>query len=177
MPVLFPWADDASTLVHAFFGGNESGQAVADVIFGEVNPSGRLPVSWPRAMEDYAAPNDFGHPTTTVYREGLRVGYRHFDGPGPMSQFPFAFGHGLGYTTFSFSELDVIPARRGGATVRVRVRNNGNRAGAEVVQFYVCAVGSTVERPMALKAYSRVHLEALEDKVVDIALTVSTHQQ
>jgi beta-glucosidase len=101
MPVEFPWVDQAGALVQAFLGGNECGSAIADVIFGKTNPSGKLPISWPVKLQDYPAPEDFGHRKTTVYREGIHVGYRHFDHGGPASAFPF--GYGLSYTAFEVS--------------------------------------------------------------------------
>lgn len=101
MPVEMPWIDQALTVLQAFFGGNECGNGIADVIFGRINPSSKLPITWPRVLEDYPAHAGFGHPTDTVYSEGLSVGYRHFDrAEGPSSLFPY--GHGLSYTTFSY---------------------------------------------------------------------------
>jgi beta-glucosidase len=101
MPVELPWVSQAPTLLQAFFGGNECGTAIADTIFGKSNPSGKLPVTWPAKVEDFASHVDFGHAVTTVYSEGLNVGYRWFDAPGrPESAFPF--GYGISYTTFSF---------------------------------------------------------------------------
>jgi beta-glucosidase len=101
MPVELPWVSQAPTLLQAFFGGNECGTAIADTIFGKSNPSGKLPVTWPAKVEDFASHVDFGHAVTTVYSEGLNVGYRWFDAPGrPESAVPF--GYGISYTTFSF---------------------------------------------------------------------------
>ena len=90
MPVEFPWAGQASTLVQAFLGGNETGNAIADVLFGKSNPSGRLPVTFPRVLEDCPSHANFGDAKTTVYAEALNVGYRYFDRPGNASSlFPF----------------------------------------------------------------------------------------
>lgn len=101
MPVELPWLDQAPTLLQAFFGGNECGTAIAQAIFGQINPSGKLPVTWPVKLEDFASNKDFGDAITTVYSEGLNVGYRWFDAPGrPASQFPFGFGES--YTSFGF---------------------------------------------------------------------------
>lgn len=109
MPVEFPWLDDASAIVQAFFGGNECGTAVADAVFGIVNPSGKLPITWPRVLEDYSSHEGFGHPINTVYSEGLGVGYRYFDrGNHPKSAFPF--GHGLSYTSFTLRLVDYFTA-------------------------------------------------------------------
>lgn len=101
MPVELPWINEAPTLLQAFFGGNECGTAIAQAIFGRINPSGKLPVTWPVKLEDFASNRDFGDAVTTVYSEGLNVGYRWFDAPGrPRSEFPFGFGGS--YTTFGF---------------------------------------------------------------------------
>lgn len=104
MPVEMPWIDAAFTVLHAYYGGNECGNGIADVLFGKVNPSGKLPFTWPKRLEDYPGYHDFGHPVTTVYSEGLKVGYRHFDRPGgPTSLFPF--GHGLSYSRFEYRRV------------------------------------------------------------------------
>lgn len=100
MPVELPWLKEASTLLQAFFGGNECGTAIANAIFGKSNPGGKLPVTWPVSIEDYKHV-EFGNAVTTVYTEGINVGYRRFDAPGgPQSAFPFGFGGS--YTTFCF---------------------------------------------------------------------------
>lgn len=102
MPVEMPWLDSASTVVQAFFGGNEVGNGIADVLFGKVNPSGKLPVSWGKRLEDWPSHGNFGQQINTVYEEGIFVGYKSFDrGNNPKSAFPF--GHGLSYTTFEYS--------------------------------------------------------------------------
>ena len=104
MPVELPWVSEAPTLLQAFFGGNECGTAIAQAIFGRINPSGKLPVTWPVKVEDFASNKDFGDAITTVYSEGLNVGYRWFDAPGrPQSEFPFGFGGS--YTTFGFRSV------------------------------------------------------------------------
>jgi len=101
MPVALPWLESASTIVQAFFGGNEVGTGIADILFGKVNPSGKLPVSWGKRIEDWSSHGHFGGDEHTVYEEGVYVGYRWFDrGTNPSSA--FSFGHGLSYTTFEF---------------------------------------------------------------------------
>lgn len=102
MPVALPWLSKAPALLQAWFGGNDNGGAIADVLFGKCSPSGKLPVTWARQAEDWPSHAGFGHPTDTVYSEGIKVGYRYFDRPGaPESLFPF--GWGVSYTTFAFS--------------------------------------------------------------------------
>jgi beta-glucosidase len=100
MPVELPWLAQTATLLQAFFGGNECGTAIADAVFGKINPSGKLPTTWPVRLEDFPSHEGFGHPKDTVYHEGLSVGYRYFDRKGnPKSAFPF--GYGLSYTSFN----------------------------------------------------------------------------
>lgn len=101
MPVAMPWSDQARTIVQAFYGGNDCGTGIADVLCGKVNPSAKLPFTWPREIENYPAHAGFGHPKDTFYSEGLGVGYRYFDRTGsPTSLFPF--GHGLSYSKFQY---------------------------------------------------------------------------
>ncbi|KNX49905.2 beta-glucosidase [Cryptococcus deuterogattii R265] len=169
MPVEFPWLDDASTIVQAFFGGNECGTAIADVVFGVVNPSGKLPITWPRVLQDYPSHEGFGHPIDTIYSEGLGVGYRYFDrGDHPKSAFPF--GHGLSYTSFTLSELCVKPEIFG-AKATFTLTNVGEIDGAEVAQVYIHDLAPTVERPEhELAGFMKVYLRPGESKVVSVNL-------
>lgn len=101
MPVTMPWSSRAQAIVQAFYGGNDFGTGVADVLFAKINPSAKLPFTWPKTIKDYPAHAGFGHPVDTVYSESLGVGYRHFDRwGGPESL--FCFGHGLSYTEFQY---------------------------------------------------------------------------
>ncbi|HUH07474.1 MAG TPA: glycoside hydrolase family 3 C-terminal domain-containing protein [Egibacteraceae bacterium] len=142
-PVLLPWADEVAAVLLAWFPGQEAGNALADVLFGEVEPGGRLPVSWPASER--------GLPSTTPvdgvlsYDEGLHVGYRGAGSGGPSVQFPF--GHGLGYTTWRYEDVGVEPTDDGGCVVRVDLRNAGDRPGREVVQVYAARADSGVDRP------------------------------
>ena len=162
-----PWLDKVPAVVQGWYIGSEAGNALADVIFGDVNPSGKLPITFAKSLTDYAA-HATNDPTMypgvngdDVYKEGLDVGYRHTDKLKP-SRVNFAFGHGLSYTTFklgkatlsgTFSEAD-------GVTVEVPVTNTGDRKGAEVVQVYVRDLKSSVVRPVKeLKAFDKVELE------------------
>lgn len=134
-PVLLPWRDEVGALLLSWFGGQEMGAALADVLTGEREPGGRLPTTWP-ASED-------GVLTTTptggglAYTEGVRLGYR----TGAVGAYPF--GHGVGYTTWEYLSLDAVPDG-----FAVRVRNTGSREGKEVVQVYASRVDSTVDRPV-----------------------------
>jgi beta-glucosidase len=163
--VEMPWLDRVSALVQAWYPGQEGGHAIADVLSGAVNPSGRLPISWPRSLADtpVARYGDYAAGAET-YREGLRVGYRHYDTNEVSPLFPF--GHGLSYTTFDWSDLQ-IENESNGDDVRVRVRctvrNAGDRDGAEVVQCYVADPECSVARPeKELKAFRKIFLRAGE---------------
>ena len=147
-PVLLPWADDVGAVLLTWFGGQEFGNALADVLLGEAEPGGRLPTTWP-ASEDgllSARPDD----GVLSYTEGLFIGYRAFDRDGREPLFPF--GHGRGYTTWSYESITVDcdeanPAGVPGVAVCVQVRNTGSRPGREVVQVYASRPDSAVERP------------------------------
>jgi beta-glucosidase len=156
------WLGRVGAVVQAWYPGQEGGHAIASVLCGDVCPSGRLPVSWPRRLEDTPAAR-YGEyqAVSETYREGLMVGYRHYDTNKVEPLFPF--GHGLSYTTFEWSDLRLEePSGGGGALLRVlcKVRNTGNRAGADVVQCYVADPESSRPRPeKELKAFSKVFLK------------------
>ncbi|GAA5896930.1 hypothetical protein JCM6882_007310 [Rhodosporidiobolus microsporus] len=176
-PVEFPWLKDASTLVQAFFGGNELGNGLADVLFGKTNPTAKLPLSWPARLEDNPAFHSFGNtgetPNKILYGEGIYVGYRHYDRSQIAPAFPF--GHGLSYSTFELSGLSTSSVSAAGDfTVSVTVTNSGKVDGAEVVQVYVAAPsdGSRIQSPVKeLKAFKKVALKAGESKKVELKLT------
>ncbi|KAJ5953684.1 hypothetical protein N7454_000580 [Penicillium verhagenii] len=152
-PVAMPWASKAKAVIQAWYGGNELGNAIADVIFGKVNPSGKLPMTFPKVMQDNPAFLNFNaNDGRVLYGEDIFVGYRFYE---KMEKEPqFAFGHGLSYTTFKLSDLEVSPS-----DVQLVVQNTGTRQGAEVVQVYVAPVQSDTCRPVKeLKAFSKVAL-------------------
>jgi len=162
--VLMPWADQVTAILVGWLPGQEAGNALADVLFGDVNPSGRLPVTFAQNATDYpAANNPERYPGTdgrVFYSEGLHVGYRHFDSQNITPLFPF--GHGLSYTTFGYNNLRINPATiptTGVVTVTVDVTNTGNRAGAEVVQLYLGFPPEASEPLRQLKGFQRVFLE------------------
>jgi beta-glucosidase len=145
-PVLLPWAHDAAAVLLSWFGGQEFGNALAEVLLGDVEPGGRLPMTWP-ASED-GLPSTQPAEGVLAYREGLFIGYRAFDRDGREPLFPF--GHGTGYTTWSYESMTVEDGPPGvteGAAVCVRLRNTGPRRGREVVQVYASRPHSAVERP------------------------------
>ena len=145
-PVLMGrWIDQVPAVVNAWFGGEEMGNAIADVLFGDVNPSGKLPITLLKEWKDSPAYGRYpGENGKVGYDEGLYVGYRHFDKHNIEPQFPF--GHGLSYTMFTYSDLKVSPGEP--AQVSLNLRNSGTREGAEVVQLYVRDVQSSVDRPV-----------------------------
>ncbi|WP_291379298.1 glycoside hydrolase family 3 C-terminal domain-containing protein [Demequina sp.] len=168
-PVETPWADDAAAVLLTYLGGQASGEALADMLFGDAEPAGRLAESFPEVVFDLPADAHFAdHATQVEYREGLYVGYRFHDTFALPARFPF--GHGLGYASFDFGAPHVSPAGRG-HSVSVEVTNTSGRAGSTVVQVYVRDVKSTLYRPdQELKGFARVHLEARQTRTVTIDL-------
>ncbi len=160
-----PWLKKVPAVVQGWYIGSEAGNAFADVIFGEVNPSGKLPMTFAKALEDYAAhakgdsamyPGANGD---VIYKEGLDVGYRYTDKL-KADRVNFAFGHGLSYTSFELGKATVSSNTfdgKGDLKVTVPVKNTGDRTGAEVVQLYVRDLKSSVYRPYKeLKAFDKV---------------------
>ncbi|MFF1572735.1 glycoside hydrolase family 3 C-terminal domain-containing protein [Leifsonia sp. NPDC058292] len=163
------WADRAQAIVEGWLLGQAGGGAVADVLFGVVNPSGRLAESIPLRLEDTPAflnfPGENGH---VRYGEGLFVGYRDYDARDAAVSFPF--GHGLSYTSFEFSGLTVTESE-GGIAVELSVANTGDRDGREIVQVYVGVPGSAVSRPLReLKGFAPVAVAAGASESVSIAI-------
>jgi beta-glucosidase len=168
------WADKVKAVVFAWYPGQEGGRAIADILLGKVNPSGKLPVTFPKRWEDSPAFGNYpGRNGAVDYAEGIYVGYRYFDSRKIAPQFPF--GHGLSYTSFAYSNLAVAPRDASAAApdveVSVDVRNTGTRAGAEVAQLYVHDEAPKIERPEAeLKGFSRIELAPGETKRVSFRL-------
>lgn len=171
------WLDTTPALVEMWYGGQEGGHALASVLFGDANPSGKLPVSFPKKFEDSPAYGHYpGENLKVDYAEGIYVGYRYFDTKNVEPQFPFGFG--LSYTTFEYSDLKVTPfatnsgsAKAGATVVTLNVKNTGTRDGAEVVELYVHDGHSKIDRPVReLKGFQRVELKAGEIKPVQFTL-------
>ena len=141
-PVLLPWAQDAAAVLLSWFGGQEYGDALADVLLGDAEPGGRLPVTWPASEE--GLPSTQPVDGVLTYTEGLFIGYRAYDRDGREPLFPF--GHGTGYTTWSYESI-AVPDDGAGVSACVEVRNTGSRRGREVVQVYASRPDSAVERP------------------------------
>ncbi|MEG1405739.1 MAG: glycoside hydrolase family 3 C-terminal domain-containing protein, partial [Alistipes sp.] len=162
--VAMPWVASVPSILEAWYSGSESGNALAAVLFGDANPSGKLPFTFPVRLEDNGAhtmgewPGDGENVT---YNEGIFVGYRWIDQQ--QLQPLFAFGHGLSYTTFAYSDVSIdrtSMTTKGSVNVSVTVTNTGNRAGAEVVQLYIADKQSSLPRPTKeLKGFEKIHLE------------------
>jgi beta-glucosidase len=169
-PVLMPWVSSVPAILQAWYPGQQDGAAVASVLFGDVNPSAKLPITFPAADADTPANTAARFPGVNgvaEYSEGLQVGYRWFDAQGKEPLFPF--GYGLSYTTFAFSGLSVRSAGDG-ATATFTVRNTGHRAGAEVAQLYLGFPAAAGEPPRQLKGFSRVELAPGQSRRVTIHL-------
>ena len=171
-PVLMPWLDQVPAILEVWYPGEEDGNVVADLLFGAVNPSGKLPMTFPKAENQVPASSPEQYPGvngTAVYSEQLLVGYRWYDARNVEPLFPFGFG--LSYTTFALTNLDVTPfSADGKVVVSLDVTNTGPRAGAEVVQVYVAAPPDAGEPPKQLKGFAKVNLQAGETRHVVITL-------
>ncbi|WP_329176989.1 discoidin domain-containing protein [Streptomyces sp. NBC_01477] len=169
-----PWLNQVAGVFEGFYPGQQIGTAMAALIFGDVNPSGKLPVTFPKSLADVPANTAAQWPGTNgqvQYSEGLNVGYRWYDAKNITPLFPFGFG--LSYTTFGFSNLQVGALSGGNATVHVTVTNTGTRAGADVAQLYVGDPASTGEPVHQLRGYQRVTLNPGQSQT--LTFTVSTH--
>ncbi|TVQ97559.1 MAG: beta-glucosidase [Spirochaetaceae bacterium] len=172
-PVEMPWADRVAAILQSWYGGQEAGNALADILFGDVSPSGKLPTTFPRRLEDTPAfinyPGENGH---VLYGEGIFVGYRSYDRRDIEPLFPF--GHGLSYSTFAYENLrlngtEFAPGDE--IIVTADITNTGARAGQEVVQLYIRDDKSRLSRPpQELKAFTKVALEPGETSTVALAL-------
>jgi beta-glucosidase len=163
--------DKVPALLWAWYPGQEGGTAIVDILFGEVNPSGKLPITLGKRFSDYpSAPYyQVNRDGKTPYSEGVFVGYRGFDSREVAPA--FAFGQGLSFTTFEYTDLDATVAPDGSAAIALKVTNTGKRAGAEVVQVYVSPPKSAVARPpRELKGFQRVELAPGETKPLTLTL-------
>jgi len=172
-PVEMPWANDVSGILEGYLGGQAGAGAIADILFGRVNPSGKLAETFPLRVEDTPSHHYYpGGPTTVEYRESIYVGYRYYDTVEQDVLFPF--GHGLSYTCFEYDDLVVQEARGSDGekfTVTLSVKNTGKRAGKEIVQLYVRDIESTVFRPeKELKGFEKVALQPGEETRVTLQL-------
>jgi beta-glucosidase len=182
--VTMPWIDKVSGVLEAWYAGSKGAEAVANVLFGGVNPGAKLPLTFPRSEADLPHPDlvkppgggaDAGavvkpedaKPTFSVhYDEGLKVGYKWYDAENKPVLFPF--GYGLSYTTYQYSDLTVEPGKE--PTVRFVVKNTGSRAGAEIAEVYVALPRDAGEPPKRLAGWSKVHLNPGESREVSLPI-------
>jgi beta-glucosidase len=184
-PVTMPWLDQVSGVLEAWYGGSRGAEAVARVLFGEVNPSAKLPITFPNNEADLPHPSIVKPPresTTngepdewrkiaaglpafqTTYNEGLKVGYKWYDAERKPVLFPF--GYGLSYTAYSYSDFKVTPGKN--VHVSFKITNAGNRAGAEIAEVYAALPQNAGEPPKRLVGWSKVKLNAGESKEVTV---------
>lgn len=171
-PVEMPWRDKAQAILWSYYAGMETGNAFAKVIFGEVNPSGKLAETFPARYEDCATGKNgqFGKWGAIKLEEGLYYGYRHFDRQRITPA--FCFGHGLSYTTFEYSNFTLKAEKGKNVKLSFTVKNTGKKAGAEIAQVYIAPISPSVDRPVKeLKAYAKVELTAGKSKKVSLTLT------
>jgi len=166
-PVLTPWAAKVPAIVEAWYPGRMGGAAIANVLVGKVNPSGHLPMTFPKSLGQLPYPGEPRKKEAT-YTEGATVGYKWFDAKALQPQFPF--GHGLSYTSFTYGDLDVTRTD-GSVAATLTVTNTGKRAGADAVQLYVSPPpGSGWEAPKRLAGFAKVELAPGESKRIGIAV-------
>jgi beta-glucosidase len=183
-PVTMPWLDQVSGVLEAWFGGSRGAEAVANILFGDVNPSAKLPITFPKSEADLPHPNLVKPPKAAVdtdhqgwkriaaglpafqvtYDEGVKVGYKWYDAENKPVLFPF--GYGLSYTTYSYSHLKVTAGKN--PRVSFTITNTGHRAGAEVAEVYASLPAAAEEPPKRLVGWSKVKLNAGESKDVTV---------
>jgi beta-glucosidase len=184
-PVTMPWVDKVNGILEAWFAGSRGSDALANILFGDVNPSGKLPITFPKSEDDLphktivrpppgtyppSNPNSWrqaleGYPAfQTTFDEGLKIGYKWYDAEKKQPLFPF--GYGLSYTTYSYSNMKVTPGDH--VTVTFTVKNTGSRAGAEIAQVYASLPSSAGEPPKRLVGWSRMKLNPGESKDVTV---------
>jgi beta-glucosidase len=179
-----PWLEKVSGVLEAWYGGSKGADAVANILFGDVNPSAKLPMTFPRSEEDLPHPQVAAPPPGTKdvgegmktgeakasfsvhYDEGVKVGYKWYDAEKKPVLFPF--GYGLSYTTYSYSGLKVTPGAE--TTATFTVKNTGSRAGTEIAEVYAGLPASTGEPPKRLVGWSRVKLNPGESREVSVTV-------
>ncbi len=169
------WVDNIPVILEAWYPGMEGGNAIANILFGDVNPSGKLPVTIPKELRDspaHVSKKSYPGDEKVFYEEGIFVGYRHFDTKNVEPLFPF--GYGLSYTTFIYENLKISNAKISGDesfTVSCNIINAGDRFGAEIIQLYIQDVEASVERPLKeLKGFKKVYLNPKEKRTITFEL-------
>jgi len=172
------WLPETRSLLYAWYPGQEGGTAISEILFGKVNPSGKLPVTFEKKWADNPTFNSYyvtNGSKKNPYTEGIFVGYRGYEKNKVEPQFPFGFG--LSYTTFSYSNLKIEKSGDLNYTVSLNIKNTGKVDGAESFQLYVNQISCSVERPeKELKGFSKVYLKAGESKTVSIKLNQDAFQ-
>ncbi|RMZ83339.1 hypothetical protein DV737_g1674, partial [Chaetothyriales sp. CBS 132003] len=170
-PVSMPWVEAAPAILQAWYGGNETGNAIADVVYGKVNPSGKLPLSFPHRNEDNPAFLNFrSERGQSIYGEGVYIGYRFYEKTKKEVVFPF--GYGLSYTTFSVADTSLTDGPGDEVIVTASVSNTGDVDGAEVVQIYVSQQKPSINRPVKeLKGFKKVFVKAGAQERVRITIS------
>jgi len=168
-----PWLDHVPTVLQAWFPGQEAGNSIIDVLFGIVNPGGKLPMTWPRSLSDTPAFENFPGDVENLrveYKEGVEIGYRYYDRHLEKVLFPFGFG--LSYSRFEVGDIQVNPKtlKQGGSiTITAEVKNLGPRSGSEVVQVYIAPPESEVDRPLkTLAGFAKVMVGIRESKEAEV---------
>jgi beta-glucosidase len=170
--ILMPWLNQVTGVFEGFYDGQDWGTAIAALLFGDVNPSGHLPVTFPTSLSAVPASTPAQWPGTNnqvQYSEGLDIGYRWYDANNVTPLFPF--GYGLSYTTYSYSNLHVGAMSGNQATVTATVTNTGSRAGTDVAQLYVGDPGASGEPPHQLKGFQRITLNPGQSGTVTFTVT------
>ncbi len=185
-PITMPWVDQVSAVLEVWYGGSRGAEAVTNIIFGDVNPSAKLPLTFPKSEADLPHPTIVKPPKVTTeadhkgwkriaaglpafqvtYDEGVKVGYKWYDAENKAVLFPF--GYGLSYTTYSYSNLKVTPGKNPCASFTVT--NTGNRAGAEIAEVYASLPAAAAEPPKRLVGWRKVTLNAGESKEVAVEI-------
>ncbi|MDO9255667.1 MAG: glycoside hydrolase family 3 C-terminal domain-containing protein [Bacteroidales bacterium] len=171
---VMPWINNVSGLVEAWFTGNEGGNAIADVLFGSYNPSGKLPFSYVQNKSEFppAFDNYLNRDEKAVYKEGIYVGYRYHDKNNTKLMFPFGFG--LSYTTFEYSNLRIENVSDQKYIAHFDVKNTGKVDGTEIAQLYVSELKPSIDRPVKeLKGFQKILIRRNETKTFDIPLNAS----
>jgi beta-glucosidase len=172
-PVLLPWRDEVSAVLLSWFGGQEYGDAVAEILLGRAEPGGRLPTTWPIEQADVPVIDVTPKNGVVLYDEGIHIGYRAWLKAG--TEPAYEFGHGLGYTSWSIDDLALDSssiAEGGTVSVAVRVTNTGSRQGKQVVQLYASRENSSIDRPVRwLVGFAAVRVEPGESAWVTIAVS------
>ncbi|CAE6722220.1 beta-glucosidase family protein [Paraburkholderia nemoris] len=167
-PVLMPWAGNVHAVLEAWYPGVQGGQAIADLLFGDVNPSGKLPITFPQQDADLPQPVISATDMSVNYSEGLLMGYRWYDAKQIQPLFPFGFG--LSYTTFSYSGMSASANRAGNVTVTFTIQNKGSLAGAEIAQVYATLPAGLGEPPKRLVGWQKVILQPGQSQLVGVSV-------